>query len=334
VTAATLLIGALRRKDRKIAVAVAAGAAAAVVLWLPWLPSFVVQARTTAAPWAVRPLISDLIADPTTALGGTLGAVVVPVAVFAAWWTRRRRPLAESSTAGVLVVVGVATCLVGWIAAQVEPSWAVRYLAVAVAPFVLATAVALVPTRLGRVTIVALCSVLAGWSVIGSLLPNPNPGDAKSNVRAIARAVARQLVPGDVVVVTQTEQVPVLAHYLPPGLIYVTPTGVVDQPGVVDWRDIIHRLQVARPCTAVAPWIDVLPVGAHVLEVDPVRQLGAAGSTWSRVVNAQVAAVDKMIAGDPGLDPIGSYAQAVRPRPYAPVVAELFRKTTGRDPCG
>ena len=329
---------ALARHDRHLALWIAAAGAVVVLLWLPWVPALLDQARTTAAPWAVRPAIGDFFADQASALGGTLGFVVAPLLAGAAWWPRRRRPLADDDTderhmARLLCAIAVLTAVAGWLAAQVEPSWTIRYLAVVVAPFLLASAGALAPPRLGRAAVVATCVLLAGWSAIGSLLPNANAAYAKSNAAAVARAAAPSLAPGDVVVVTQTEQLAVLAHYLPKGLIYVTPTGPVSDPYVVDWRNLVSRLQQAQPCAAVNPSIDTLPTGAHVLEVNPVRQLGANGSAWYRAVNAQVAAIDRLLATDPSLVAVSSYQQAVKPRPYSPVVGELFEKTAGANPC-
>ena len=45
------------------------------------------------------------------------------------------------------------------------------------------------------------------------------------------------LAPGDLVVSTQPEQVPVLEYYLPDGLRFATLTGEVRDTGVTDWRD-------------------------------------------------------------------------------------------------
>ncbi len=324
---------ALSSRDRQLAVGVGVASAAVCILFLPWLPSLVDQAQNTAAPWAVRPVIADFFADTSTALGGTLGFVVAPGLAAAAWWTRRRRPIGDGQVARVLCAIGILTALGGWLAAQIEPSWTVRYLAVVVAPLLLAAAGALASSRSGRMVVAAMCVLLAAWSAIGSLLPNPNAAYAKSNAAAVAKAVAPQLAPGDVVVTTQTEQLAVLAHYLPKGLQYLTPTGPVRDPYVVDWRDIIARLQQAQPCQAIAPALDALPVGAHVLEVNPVRRLGATGSAWYQAVNAQVAAVDRLIATDPSLRAVGSYQEALKPRPYSPVVGELFVRVPGADPC-
>jgi len=333
VTAAVLAGLALGRRDRCLVLLVAGASATVVLLWLPWVPTFVDQAKNTAAPWAVRPQITDFFADPSSALGGTLGFVVAPLLAAGAWWTRRRRPISDSQLARLLCAIGILTALCGWVGAQFEPSWTVRYLAVIVAPLLLAAAGALASSRPGRVVVVVTCVLLAGWSAVGSLLPNPNAKYAKSNVAAVAAAVAPRLAPGDVVVVTQTEQLAVLAHYLPKGLVYVTPTGRVSDPYVVDWRNLVSRLQQAQPCAAVDPAIRTLPVGADVLEVNPVRDLGATGSAWYRAVNAQVAAIDKMLATDPSLEAVGSYQQALNPRPYSPVMGELFQKTAGTDAC-
>jgi hypothetical protein len=333
VTSVVLVGLALSRHDRRLALGIGAAAGTVVVLWLPWVPSLVDQAQNTAAPWAIRPNIGDFFADSAMALGGTLGFLVLPILAGGALWTRRGRPLGTSQFTRLLGAIGILTALTGWLLAQVEPSWTVRYLAVVVAPLLLAAAGALAASRQGRRIVVAVCVLLAGWSIVGSLLPNPNGAYAKSNVAAVARAAAPELSPGDVVVVTQTEQVAVLAHYLPRGLLYVTPTGPVDDPHVVDWRNIVLRLRQAHGCLAVNPTIEALRPGGHVLEVNPVRRLGANGTAWYRAVNAQVASIDRLLGTDPQLRAVASYQQAAKPRPYSPVIGELFVRTAGADPC-
>ena len=76
------------RNDRRLGLAVIAGLSAVFVLWLPWVPSFLAQAKNTAAPWANSPPIGDFFADPSSALGGTLGVVVVPLLAAGCLWTR------------------------------------------------------------------------------------------------------------------------------------------------------------------------------------------------------------------------------------------------------
>ena len=327
VTASVLLCLALSRPDRRLGFAVVVATFAVFVLWLPWLPSFLAQASNTAAPWAVGPDIGSFFADPSSALAGTLGAVLVPVMAIAVVLTRRGRSAVDAHVAGLMGGVGVLSILTGFLGAQLEPSWTVRYLAIIVAPLLLALAGALAHSMSGRLILAGICVSLAGWSVVGSLLPNPSARFAKSNVAAVSGQMASLLRPGDVVVVTQTEQVAVLAHYLPQGLVYVTPTGPVSDPTVVDWRDLVGRLQGATACEAVAPAIDSLPVDARVLEIDPARALGATGSAWSRAVRSQIAAVDGMLADAPDLEPIGFASPGKGPLPFSPVNAILFRKT-------
>lgn len=332
-TVAVISVNALKRGDRRLAVRTAACGCAVLVLWLPWVPYFVDQARLTAAPWAVRPNIGNFFADQASVLGGTLNFAIAPLLAFGAWYTRSKRSDREGRVAGTLCAVGLVTGVIGFLGAELEPSWTVRYLAVIVAPLLIASAGSMASSVAGRRVLTATCASLAAWSFIGSLLPNPSASYAKSNVAAIARSVDSQLAAGDVVVVTQTEQLAVLYHYLPPGLEYLTPTGPVQDPSVVDWRNIVDRLQHADPCATVDPSIRNLPVGAHVLEVNPVHKLGARGSAWSKAVTGQVQAVDHLLATDPELVAIGSYAEATSPRPYSPVVGELFRKVAGASPC-
>ncbi|HEX4864321.1 MAG TPA: glycosyltransferase family 39 protein [Acidimicrobiales bacterium] len=333
VTVAVLGGLAWRRGDRRLAGQVAGAGAVTFALWLPWVPFFLDQASSTAAPWAVRPNIGNFFADQGSALGGTLNFAVAPLLAYGAWRTHRLRSESDSRTAGLLCAIGLMTGVVGFLGAQIEPSWAVRYLAVIVAPLLLAAAGALSSSYFGRVVLGSTCAALALWSAIGAVLPNPIFPFAKSNVAAVADTARPDLAPGDLVVVTQTEQLAVLAYYLPKGMIYATPTGLVTDPTVVDWRNIVSRLQHADPCMTIGPLIAHLPVGAHVLEINPVHKLGARGSAWHNAVTSQVASVDRLLATESTLVAIGSYAVDESPRPYSPVVGEVFRKTAGVGLC-
>jgi hypothetical protein len=134
-------------------------------------------------------------------------------------------------------------------------------------------------------------------------------------------------------VVAQTEQLAVVAHYLPSGLRYATPTGLVRDPRVVDWRDLVSRLDAANPCRAILPAVAALPLGAAVLEIDPLRRIGASGSSWSKASNEQVRLIARLLAAQPSLEPLRSFAEATSPRPFSSVVAELFVKDAGGATC-
>ncbi len=321
------------QQDRALLRASLISAAAVGVLYIPWVPTLLAQVQSTAAPWAVSPNLGDLFADPSSALGGTLGILIAPLLAFGVWITRGRRRFVDTEVATMLTAVGVGTLLIGWLVSQVDPSWTTRYLAVAVGPLLMAVAGALASNRRGVQVIAACCALLASWSVVGSLIHNPNGRYAKSNVAAIAEAVGPELAPGDVVVVTQTEQLAVLAHYLPPGMVYVTPTGPVADPKVVDWQNIVHRLTVANPCEAVGASLAALPPGAHVLEISPLVPVGASGSTWSRASHRQVDLIDQLVTADRGLVAVQRYTEATVPKPFSAVVGELFVRVPGPSPC-
>ena len=63
----------------------------------------------------------------------------------------------------------------------------------------------------------------------------------KSNARAVAVSAAQSVRPGDLVVVTQPEQVPVLRYYLGPGYRWATTLGRMPDPLIFDWRDAVSR---------------------------------------------------------------------------------------------
>ncbi len=333
LTIAALTGWTLLRGDRRQLLWIAAGALVVVAAYLPWLPTFLYQARHTAAPWAVRPTVGDLFVDPSSVVGGTMSLIVAPLfaAGGAVTWIWRSR--ADNEVTAMIGGIALSTMLAGWVVAQLEPSWTSRYLAVGLGPLLLAMAACLGGSWVGRRIAVTGVVILVVWSVIGSLIPDSNANYAKSNVAAIAAAARPFLAPGDLVVVTQTEQVAVLAHYLPAGLHYATPTGAVVDPTVVDWRDLIRRLKHADACQSVAPLIDALPAGAHILLVNPYKHLGASGTAWARTVNAQVAAVNNMFANDRGVVDVRVFEQAVAPKPYSAVVGSLFARSAAPATC-
>ncbi len=332
-TALVLFLVTWRRGDRTASLWVAGGGLAVAVLWLPWLPSFLFQAGHTAAPWAVRPGIGDIFADPASVLGGTLGFLVAPALAIGSYLCWSKLAPGTRQTAGAMAWMALAATVAGYIGALIEPSWTARYLAVIVAPYLLAAAGALSTTLRGRVVLASVGSGLALWSIVGSLLPNPNGRYAKDNMAAIAGAARPYLASGDMVVVDQTEQLAVARHYLPGDLQYLTPSGPVADPTVVDWRNLVQRLQQATPCEAIGPTLRSLAIGSSVLEILPARKLGASGSAWSKAVTGQVLAVDGFLSRDPSLRIVALFRQGLHPQPYAPVEGVLYQKTARTPPC-
>jgi hypothetical protein len=333
VTALVILVRAWRSADRRLARGTVLCGLGVALLYSPWLPTLLSQVGSTAAPWAVPPGIMDLFADPATMLGGTLGVVVLPAMVYGVWTTRKDRPLLDRDATGLLGAIGIGTLIIGWCVSYLEPSWTVRYLGVTLGALLLGAAGCMASSSRGRAILLGVCAVCALWGLIGSLLPNPNARYAKSNVADVAAAAGPDLRPGDVVVVSQTEQLAVLHYYLPPGLTYLTPTGVTTDPNVVDWRHIVSRLQAANPCQTVLPAISALPAGARILEISPLRPIGSSGSAWSRVVNAQVVSIGHLLADQTSLIPLADFRQGTAPKPFSGVVGELYARSSGPALC-
>jgi mannosyltransferase len=328
MAATALALGLLSawRRDWRVVMAVGAGLAVAAVAYVPWLPSFIFQIRHTAAPWAVSPSMNDLFSDPASALGGALDGLIVPVVVIAVIFSLWRHRGDGDHTASLMATVGIVTVGGGWVAAQLQPSWATRYLAVAVGVLLISVAGSLGRTRAGRMTVSGMAVASVAWSFFSGVSLGEDANFTKSNVAAVVAEARPFLHPGDVVVVTQTEQLATVAHYLSPDLHYVVPTGLVSDPGVVDWRSLRQRLTSADLCEAVGAQLDVLPMGGHVLVVNPANPLGAAGSAWARAVNGDVASVNRIIDDDPGLLQTSFLNNDVDAHPFSSVYGRLLEK--------
>src|SRR5436190_7915819 len=191
---------------------VTVGFGVAAVLYLPWVPTLVFQTLHTGAPWATPPTFSTLVKAPNLLLGGQSGTFVVilaatgGLAALAARSTRDRAVLVPALTALAIVPIGSA-----WLLSQASPAWATRYLAIALPPLLLLAAVGL--TRSGKIGVGALILLTSSW--IYASAPQ-----TKSNAHFVSESMAPHMRAGDIVLSTQPEQVPVMAYYMSPKLIY------------------------------------------------------------------------------------------------------------------
>jgi hypothetical protein len=263
----------------------------ALILWLPWVPTVLYQAAHTGAPWSEAPSLGALFAVPGKVLGTMAQGVLALTAGAGVAALVQARESARTRTAVLLLVVGAATVVLAWIASQASPAWAARYLAVGVGPFVLAAAGGL--AHAGRLGIAGLIIVTA----MG--LGNHAPSD-KSNVRNVAQAVSPSLRAGDLVVVTQPEQVPVLHYYLPPGLRYATLTGPVHDVGVTDWRDGVQRLTAASAARDLRPLLNSLAPGRRMMLVEPIfSDEKGWEAPWLRLVRLHSYEWEQLVSNDP-----------------------------------
>jgi mannosyltransferase len=284
--AAGLLIGfgalVVLADDRRALVREGLIAAAIVVLaYAPWLPTLIFQTLHTGAPWARPPDFSSLSQAPEQLLGQT-GQYVLLIAAGAGIAALLRAPASrwrpEASIAFVLAIAGGLALVVPWVVSNFAPAFATRYLAVALGPLLLLGALGLARARgLG----------LAALAVLAMLWASTGAPPVKSNVREVADAVAPGLAPGDLVISTQPEQIPVLHYYLGDvdGLRWATLTGAVGDVGVTDWRDGPERLRATTPARDLEPLLDQVEPGQRVALVAPdVSAIERWKAPWTKMV--------------------------------------------------
>jgi hypothetical protein len=202
------------------------------------------------------------------------------------------------------------TVLAAYAASQVSPAWATRYLAVALPPLLLLIAGGL--AHAGRLGLVAAVLVAVIWAGTGA------PAE-KSNVRALADEISPSLAPGDLVISTQPEQIPVLSYYLPHGLRYATLWGPVDDLGVTDWRDGVEHLRATSAPRDLGPLIDRLPAGRRIVLIEPiVTNLSRWQAPWTELVRVRSSEWRQYLSNDRRLT-----AVAVRPPGPEPGVNQL-----------
>ncbi len=240
--------------------------AAVTLLYLPWLPTLLYQARHTGAPWALAPVVWSLSEGGYFLVGGRGAAVAILLGAGSGLVRLREEDRSARPTGVAAIALGVlasGTLFIAWLYAKTTPAWADRYLAVIVGPLLLVAALGLARARkLGALALVLVCCF---WV----LDPRSSSVDAKSNVAAVAAVMRPHLRADTLILSTQPEQVPAIAYYLPHLARFATPLGPVPDPRVMDWRNALARFERSSVITVLAPMIRALPAGHRVLLVVP-----------------------------------------------------------------
>ena len=299
----------------------AIGFGIAAIAYLPWLPTLMFQAEHTAAPWSKEPGPYEPSRQLSRVLGGYGPAVTLAFGAglgIAAVWTRRdavrERKLFLATGA---IVVGIV--LLAFVGSQITPAWTNRYFAVVVGPLLILGAGGLRHATRG-VALAATILLALFWFQPHSY------GESKASERSVMRNVGALLEPGDMLISTHPERLPVLSYYGPERLQYATTLGRVTDPGVMDWRDALPRLQKARIDNTLEPLLDTVPVGGHVLIVRPIiRSDSSWRAPWTELVRRRSAQWDRALAADERFGRID-----VEPNRYGDVIegvrAKLYTK--------
>ena len=304
----------------------ALGFGLSALLYLPWVPSLLFQVAHTGAPWSRRPGFEELTQNVPHRLLGHSAWLVVLVAGGAGAAAlvragRGRRLTAEGRAVVAVGIVAFGTVLLAFAASQVAPAWVGRYLAAAIPPFLLLSAAGLAAAR--GVGLFALVVVATLWFYY-------EPPTQKSNVRQMAAAISPSLRPGDVVVSTHPEQVPVLSHYLPDGLRYATPMGFVPEVGVTDWRDGVERLRATSPERDLQPILDQLAPGRRLVLVRPIigDDLTSWRAPWTELVRLRSEEWEQYVTNDRRFRPTSIYPPEKDKYGPKPLRATVLMKAT------
>jgi uncharacterized membrane protein len=311
---------------------------AILLLYAAWIPTLLFQSAHTAAPWSTAPGLDKLLSALITALGGSRsGPLIILVgglSLLSLLVGRRIRmpggdlaPLAgaegqrKRAVAETLLLVVLLTLLTGWLSSQIAPAYTTRYFAVIVGPAIVLTGVALSHARtLGIAALVVLAIIW--WS------PRVAELNAKSNVREVAhRVLLRPVGPGDLVVSTHPEQVPVLRYYLGDGFRYADPMGPVADPRVMDWRDALTRLKASRPSRVENELVTTLRPGQALILVQPIlRAYYAWRAPWTAQVRRRAIQWERVLQRDDRLRRVEALPRFGLSQPPRGVRVVLYRR--------
>jgi hypothetical protein len=271
----------------------AIGFGVTLLLYLPWLPTLAFQARHTGAPWSNRPTPNDLIFGTGTTIGGRGPSVALALAAgvaLSAFVASRR--LRELRTTQTLLILFAGSVVVAFLASQLSPAWASRYLAVALGPLMLFAAATLCNS--GRMGLWALAIFVAICAIPQSVhLTDP------SDEKLVAMDVKPWMQPGDLVVVTHPERVPIMHYYLGPQFRYADLFGPVKDTSLMDWRDALSRVKRVRVATQLEPMLASVPLHRRVMLVRPIvdkkskswkapwtKRIALQSRHWAQALNA------------------------------------------------
>ncbi len=268
------------------------------ILFLPWLPNFIWQARHTAAPWDSSPRFGAPVQLSRDLLGGdrvTVALLIAAVIGLTELGTRGMRRTREATALWALIALPFATLLLAWLASQITPAWVSRYFAPILGALLLIAAFGC--SRAGIVGIVAIAATVLFLSNPASFTPQ-----YKSDMRDIGGEMTPRLHAGDLVIEGQPEQVPLTWYYLPSGLRYANTIGPVSDPRFMNWVDALKRLRDANPQSTLGPLVASLKPGQQVLFVRPLTE-GAQSwqASWTELVRRRSAQWGAILASNPNL---------------------------------
>jgi hypothetical protein len=241
--------------ERRTTLRVTVGVAAGGVLFLPWLPSFLEQARSTGTPWAEAERPTKVLAQLFSDLGGVdnaeriLFAMVLGLLLVLALFGRGRGPTTidldlrtRPDARNELIVAGGTLALAVAAGYLTSSGFAPRYLAVVVPLVVLAAAWGLSRFEGALPLGVALLAFL-GTCALGQV---DVIGYERTQLDVLADVIEDQGAPGDVVAYCPDQLGPAGERAIDGEFEQVTYPDLGD-PRFVDWVDYADRNAASDP---------------------------------------------------------------------------------------
>lgn len=265
----------------------------AFLLFVPWIPTLLFQARHTGAPWAERPDFEALRGSLGQVFGGPTPAIAL-LLVAGSGIVGLVKDRHDRRTT-LLVVTCVTAIALAWLASQPTPAFSTRYFSAFLGPLLVLAAVGL--NNAGRLGLVCFLIIVSFW-----LTPRTGALESKSNARSVAASVQTLVTAGDVVVSTQPEALPLVAYYLPGGVRYATALGPAFGPGrdvgVFDWRDALDRLRAAKPGPTSDRVVRSLTPGQEIVLMEPILRTAKWGAPWTSLVRKRTVQWERRLDAD------------------------------------
>jgi len=269
-------------------------------LFLPWLPNFFYQMIHTAAPWDSSPRFGAPVQLSRNLLGGDPIFAVLAVAAgigLAGYFITRGRRTLDGRVMWALIAIPFVTLLLAWLASQITPAWSARYFAPLLASVLLLACMGASRAGIVGAIAIALTVLFLGY----------NPGAAapgfKSDLQDISAEMNARLHPGDLVIVGQPEQTPLVNFYLDRGLRFAnTMQGIDRDPTFMDWVNALERYQKEDPRKVVRPLLNSLKPGQQLLLVNPLTE-GVLNwvAPWTWTIRLRTAQWESIIHQDKSL---------------------------------
>ena len=263
------------------------------LLFLPWVPTLLFQARHTGAPWAEQPDFQALRMSLGQVFGGPTPAIALLLVAGSGIVALVRDRKDRRTT--VLLLITVTAVVLAWLASQINPAFSTRYFAAFVGPMLLLAGAGL--TQAGRLGLVCFLLIVTFW-----LTPRTGALESKSNARSVAASIQTIVTSGDIVVSTQPEALPLVAYYLPQGVRYGTTLGPAFQPGrdvgVFDWRDALDRLRAAKPRPTINRIVRTMKPGQELVLVEPILRTAKWGAPWTSLVRKRTVQWERRLSAD------------------------------------